>query len=134
MGRKKLSKGQSSIEYLLILTAFFASLGVIIPVIDNTMDQFFTVNDTLIAKNVSEKINEYCSIFYFGGNGSIKEFTITPSNEIIIKSDSKNFFISSSQKSFKINCKINSVFEKIIQTKTKFTLIKENNELYLSFN
>ncbi len=124
---------QSSIEYLLILTAFFAALGLIIPAISYGLEGFFLANDTILAKNISEQLKEECSLFSFAGNGSYKEVTYGPSKSINFKSDGTNIAVSSPQKSFSFSCKTNQAFEKFFETKFMIKLYKENNSTFINF-
>jgi hypothetical protein len=127
------NRGQSSIEYLLILTAFFASLGLILPIISSSVDSFLLMNDTILSKEIFEELNEICSLYNFSGNGSSKELIYSPSEIIKIKNDGQRLIISSSEvsaeKEFVINCKNNSFFEKSFESKFSINISKENNAI-----
>lgn len=133
LGQKK-NKGQSSIEYLLILTAFFASLGIILPIIESSTNSFLLISDTILAKNISEELNEQCNLFNYSGNGSSKEFIKLPSKMIKIKSDTKMITILPSNdngKEYVVYCKNNSVFEKNFESKFSITISKENDSIMI---
>lgn|GEM_PF-1035905 len=131
LGQKK-NKGQSSIEYLLVLTAFFASLGIILPIIENSTDSFFLISDTILSKNIAEELEEQCNLFNYSGNGSSKELIQSPSKLIKIKSDGKTITISPTNdfgEDYTFVCKNNSVFEKSFETKFKIIILKENDSI-----
>jgi len=133
LGQKK-NKGQSSIEYLLILTAFFASLGIILPIIESSTGSFLLISDTILAKNISEELKEQCNLFNYSGNGSSKEYIYLPSKMIKIKSDAKIITISPSNdnsKEYIFSCKNSSVFEKSFESKFIITISKENDSIVI---
>ncbi len=114
----------------MILTAFFASLGIILPIIENSTNSFLLISDTILAKNISEGLKEQCNLFNYSGNGSSKEYIYLPSKMIKIKSDAKIITISTGKnnsKEYTFYCKNSGVFEKNFESKFIITISKENN-------
>jgi len=95
-------RAQVSLEYLLLLAAFFGALALILPAISFSVNEFYSSNDTILAKNVSEQIKEQINLFSFLGDGSKKVFDFFPSQKIVLYSNNQSIFVSSSKKEFEI--------------------------------
>ncbi len=104
----KNSRAQFSVEYLLVLLAFFGALAVIIPSISFASQQFFSANDTVIAKTIASTVEQDCSLFSFLGVGSKKELSFSVSEKVVLSSNGSLFSIKTSQKDFSFPCKSNS--------------------------
>jgi len=127
-------KAQVSLEYLLILAGFFSALAIFLPAINYSVEQFSLANDTLLARDISEKINEQINLFEFLGDGSKKTFEFIPTNSISISLQSGELEISSKQKSFSL--KIDSVQNFSNEFSSKFVMgiekVKGVSEIYFS--
>ncbi len=127
-------KGQVSLEYMLILAAFFSALAIALPSITYAINQFQTANDTLLAKNISEKLEEQISLFDFLGDGSKKTFEFVPTNKIIIQIQSGEIIIASEQKSFTLKLKNSqNNFSEEFNSKFFVTLTKNNSKTEIYF-
>jgi len=94
------SKGQVSIEYLLLFAAFFAVLGISLPVISYSVDAFFVSSDVILAKKVSSDLNESISLFSFLSNGSSKSLSYVSSKGIGFSQKGGVLAVSVGEKSF----------------------------------
>ncbi|MEI7961754.1 MAG: hypothetical protein WCI04_05455 [archaeon] len=92
--------GQSSLEYLLILAAFFAVFGIIFPVIVSSSEQFMGAEDVLLAKRIASEVEEKSSLFAFVGDGSKWEFVYYPIKEITVFSQGEKVIFESQGKQF----------------------------------
>jgi uncharacterized protein (UPF0333 family) len=127
-------KAQVSLEYLILVAAFFSALLIILPTINNISNDFFVVNDSLLIKQVSDKISEQDNLFSFLADGSRKEFVFIPSKKILLKTFENELIISTEKKSIttKLNSKQNNL-EKEFNSKFKIILEKENNKTKVFF-
>ncbi len=106
------SRAQSSIEYLLLLTAFFGVLGVMLPVMSQTTQSFLSAGDELLAKRISNDLNEQVSLMKFLGDGSIKQFDYFASKSITVSSRGTSILFSSGEKEFPVEMGVVQVFPK----------------------
>ncbi|MFA5125544.1 MAG: hypothetical protein WC462_00895 [archaeon] len=95
-------KAQSSLEYLLLLAAFFAVLGLVLPVISNTTQSFLSAEDDLLAKHIYEEVQEQVNLMSFLGNGSVKQLEFVPAKFITLYSSGNDLFIESENKKFSV--------------------------------
>ena len=127
-------KAQVSLEYLLILAGFFSALAISLPAINYSVEQFSLANDTLLARDIFEKINEQINLFEFLGDGSKKTFEFIPTKSISISLRSGELMISSKQKSFSL--KIDSAQKFSNEFSSKFVMsiekVKGVSEIYFS--
>ncbi len=124
---------QVSLEYLLILAAFFSVFSIILSSVLFAMDSFNSAQDTILAKQISEKISEQVKMFSYLGNGSKKEFEFLPINKITIYSEGTKIIISSEQKSFEIETQFQQkIPNTIFSEKFKIILEKNNNKTKVS--
>lgn len=94
---------QSSIEYLLLLAAFFGVLGVMLPVMSTTTQSFVSLSDEVVAKNISKDLNEQISLMSFLGVGSTKQFDYFATTNISISSQGTKVILYANEKEFLIN-------------------------------
>ena len=127
-------RGQVSLEYLLILVAFFSALAIALPAINYSVDQFAQANDTLLARDISQKLEEQLSLFDFLADGSKKTFEVIPTKKISISLQNKQLIISTEQKTFKIQTNSQQSFSHEFDSKFEITLAKINNNSNFSFN
>jgi hypothetical protein len=121
-------KGQVSLEYLLILAGFFSALAISLPALNYSIDQFSQATDTMLAKDIYQKLSEQVTLFEFLANDSIKTFEFIPINNISISLENKNLTIFTEQKVFTLKINSNQVFTN--EFKSKFIIIlKKENEL-----
>jgi hypothetical protein len=97
------SCAQSSIEYLLLLAAFFGVLGVMLPVMSSTTQSFIEASDNLLAKKLSQDLAEQISLMSFLGNGSVKQIDCFSSKGIFISSQGNNVIFSVGEKEYLVN-------------------------------
>ncbi|MBT4597194.1 MAG: hypothetical protein HOC95_04425 [Candidatus Diapherotrites archaeon] len=95
-------KGQVSIEYLLLLAAFFSALIIILPQVSFAVDQFFATSDTLLAKQIANTLEEEVRLFDFLGNDSKKEFSFSPAKEITLTTQNAKCIVATTQKQFSL--------------------------------
>jgi hypothetical protein len=95
-------RGQVSIEYLLLFAAFFAVLGISLPVLGYSVDAFLTSSDILLAKKISSDLTESISLFSYLSNGSSKTISYFPAKEINFYENGGNLVIGAGEKSFEI--------------------------------
>lgn len=127
-------RGQSSLEYLLILTAFFSILGVILPVAFNTMESFLSANDDLLAKSIASELNENISLMSFLGEGSEKTFEYFPIKSISFSSSGTKLNILTDAKSFEVETNYVQVIPKIsFDKKFLINLSKTDKGIVVSF-
>ena len=106
------SRAQSSIEYLLLLAAFFGVLGVMLPVMSQTTQGFLFAGDELLAKRISSDLTEQVSLMKFLGEGSTKQFEYFPSKSIIVSSRGNALLFSAGEKEFSVDLGGIQVFPK----------------------
>lgn len=128
------SRAQVSLEYLLILAGFFAVLAAILPSISYATEAFNTAQDTVLAKQISEKISEQTHLFYYLGDGSKKEFEFFSQTKIVVESDGSKILVSSNQKIFESETRFEQNIPKTELVEKFFMLItKENGQTKVSF-
>ena len=127
-------KGQVSIEYLLLLAAFFSALIIILPQVSFAVDQFFATSDTLLAKQIANTLGEEVRLFEFLGNDSKKEFSFSPAKEITLTTQNAAFLAATTQKQFSLALP-NPQTNKITTFTKKFTITiqKQNNLITITF-
>jgi uncharacterized protein (UPF0333 family) len=95
-------RGQVSIEYLLLFAAFFAVLGISLPVLGYSVDAFLISSDVLLAKKISSDLTESISLFSHLSNGSSKTISYFAAKEIKFYENGANLVVSAGEKSFEI--------------------------------
>jgi len=126
-------KGQISLEYLLILAGFFSAIAIALPAISYATEQFVLANDTLLAKDISEKLTEQINLFEFLADGSQKTFEFVPAKSVSILLQNKELIISSKQKSFQTNIHSTQNFNKEFNSKFIIMIKKVNNAIEFVF-
>lgn len=127
-------KGQVSLEYLILIAAFFSALLIIIPTINLIVNDFLIMNDSLLLKQISEKISEQDKLFVFLGDGSRKEFEFFSTKEILLKTSGKNFILSNSKTNLSVLLYSNQITnEKNFDSKFKIIIEKINGETKILF-
>jgi virulence-associated protein VagC len=101
--------------------------AIMLPSVSYAIDSFNSAQDTVLAKQISEKISEEASMFYYLGNGSKKELEFFSQNKIVIHSEGTKIIISSAQKSFESETFFNQNISET-QFQQKFFLIVEKKE------
>lgn len=119
-------KGQSSLEYLILVTVFFSILGIVLPVASNTVDSFLAASDDLLAKQIFEDLSESISLMNFLGEGSEKTFEYHPIKNISFSSSATKVIISTDSKSFEVETNSIQVIPKTTFEKSFFVTIKKN--------
>ena len=97
-------KAQVSLEYLILLAAFFSFFGLMLPVIIGVTQNIVFSSDDLLAKRISEEIQEQVGLFEYLGDGSEKVFEYVPASKIILYSSGSEIVIDSTRKQFKVIC------------------------------
>lgn len=125
----KEKNAQVSLEYLLVIAVFFSALLIIIPSISNASQQLLVANDTILAKQISDLIQQEDNMFSLLADGSSKQYEFIPSNYLKIKMKNNTFEISSKQKAFLINLNSVQVFaEQEFSSKFIIQIKKEKNQ------
>ena len=89
-----------SLEYLLLLAAFFAVLGIVLPVVSTSAQQFLDSSDALLAKRIAGDVTEKASLLAFLAGGSQFSLEYFPAKGISIYSQGTNIFFESAGKQF----------------------------------
>ena len=95
-------RAQASLEYLLLFAAFFAALAVLLPIINQTSQQFLSASDTLLAKRITEEVSEQISLMNFLSDGSKRVFEYYPVKTISVYSKGSNVFFTSTEKLYSV--------------------------------
>ncbi|MFA6064724.1 MAG: hypothetical protein WCW44_03220 [archaeon] len=119
------SRAQSSIEYLLLLAAFFGVLGVMLPVMSQTTQGFLSAGDELLAKRISSDLTEQVSLMKFLGEGSTKQFEYFPSKSITVSSRGNEVLFSAGENEFPVDLGEIQVFPKQELTGKFFLIIQK---------
>jgi len=127
------SCGQVSLEYMLILAAFFSALAIALPAITYSTNEFKIASDSLLAKSIFEKAREQISLFDFLADGSEKIFEFTPTKMIFVESSADKLTISSEKKSFTIKKENNLGFSKEFSSKFFMRIKKESSIVSIEF-
>lgn len=123
------SKGQVSLEYLLIVTAFFSILLIILPVAFNTMNSFLFANDDLLAKSIVNELKENISLMNFLGDGTVRVFDYSPSKGMTIYSMGSKVIILTELNSFEVETSSTQLIQKIFFDSKFFITLKKSNGL-----
>ncbi len=127
-------KAQVSLEYLLLVSAFFSSLLIIIPTINVIVNDFLVLNDSLLVNQISEKVSEQDELFLFLSDGSKKEFYFLPSKEIFLKTINNELIIYNTKKSISIKLSSSQkTIEKSFNSKFKIIVEKKFGKTIISF-
>ncbi|MFA6269278.1 MAG: hypothetical protein WCW13_04270 [archaeon] len=118
--------GQSSLEYLIILAAFFGVLALVLPVITESTQGFLSASDDMLAKRIAEETTNQISLMSFLGEGSEKTLAYSPIKQITVYSQNNDFFVETQNKKYSVtfsspqlvlkqdfNSKFNLTFKKI---------------------
>jgi hypothetical protein len=97
-------KAQVSLEYLLLLAAFFSAFAVLLPVISDSAKNFLYASDVVLAKRISSEVTEQVSLMAFLGDGSAKKFEYFPSKSIVVFSRGNGVVFSAQGKEFFSDC------------------------------
>jgi len=128
-------KGQSSIEYLLLVTAFFSILGIVLPVASSTVDSFLSTSDDLLAKSIANELTENISLMSFLGEGTVKTFEYSPVKNISFSSSGSKLNISTELKVFEIETNSVQIIPRTSFEKNfSITLLKTNKGISISFS
>ena len=126
-------RGQSSLEYLLLVTAFFSILGIILPIASNTIDSFINASDDLLAKSIADELTENISLMSFLGEGSVKTFEYSPAKSILFSSSGTKLNISTKSKSFEVETNYVQIIPKTSFEK-RFSIVLEKTIKGISFS
>jgi hypothetical protein len=131
---QKRACAQVSLEYLILLAAFFSALAIIIPSISFASEQILFAQDTLLAKEITQVVREQVSLFSFLADGSEKTFEFFPAKKIIVSCSQNSLSVSSPQKEFVVDAQCSEFFFSSEFTK-KFSLSvkKISGKTLLSF-
>ncbi|MFA5763739.1 MAG: hypothetical protein WC915_02915 [archaeon] len=129
-----MNRGQVSLEFLLLIGVFFSCLLLILPAINFSMQQIMNTNDVLLAKQISQIIENEDELFLFTGNGSTKEFEFIPTNKITLQTQGNNFEVFTDQKKFSVELSgIQDSHKTEFTTKFFISIKKENNITKINF-
>ena len=99
------SRAQVSLEYLIILAAFFAVLAVTLPAAASATNQFFGASDAMLAKSISQQVQEQENLFHFLGDGSAVTLEFVPAKLVSIYSEGNELVIIGGEKEFRSTLK-----------------------------
>jgi hypothetical protein len=86
-----------------LLAAFFACLGLALPIMFQTTQDFLSTEDDLLAKRISNTLTEQVNLMQFLGDSSQKSFEFVPLKSISIYSKSSELIIETKNKSFSVD-------------------------------
>lgn len=130
-----MNKAQVSVEYLLVLAAFFSVLGLILPQVSISTEQLFLANDVILSKKIINIIESEDEKFLFLADGSNKKYEFIPSKEIDIKINNNNIIIGTNQKEFDLELIYSQDnFERKFSEKIYLEIKKENQKTIIEFN
>jgi uncharacterized protein (UPF0333 family) len=133
--KKMPKKAQVSLEYLLILAGFFSIFALLLPSVSFATQSFNSAQDTILAKQISEKILEQSNVFFYLGDGSKKQFEFIPQNKINFKSKGTKIIVSSSQKSFEVETSfLQKIAEEDFLEKFFILIEKKDGKTIISIN
>jgi len=132
-GSRNASKAQASLEYLLLLAAFFSALGIILPSASFSIQQFFSANDVVIAKNSANQLQEQCSLFRNLADGSKTIIEVIPSKAITVFSQASTIIFSASEKDFSVDCFFAQFFQQQ-EFASKFFVVVEKQSGVIKVN
>ncbi len=121
-------KGQSSLEYLILVTAFFGILGIFLPIASGTVDSFLSTSDDLLAKSIADELSENISLMTFLGEGTVKTFEYSPVKSISFYSTGTKLNISTESKLFEVETNVIQIIPKIYFEKSFVIILKKTNK------
>jgi len=98
---KPFPHGQASIEYLLLLCAFFSALAIALPSIAFSVEQFLGASDAALAKSIASQIQEQDSLFRFLADGSAVSLEFVPTKGISIFSQGNEIVVFGGEREFR---------------------------------
>lgn len=132
--KKNNNSGQVSLEYLLILVAFFATLSLILPIIFFSIDEVFFVIDAVNIRKIANIIEKNDELFLFLANDSFKKIEFDVIKKINIITQGRKLIISSREKEFIVMLNDEqSNFNKKFETKFYVEIKKENGKTKFNF-
>lgn len=124
-------KAQVSLEYLLVLLAFFGAFALLLPFYSAAFSAGIFALDSMNAKRFSESIQDSVSKLIVLGNGSSIQISADPSLEWKIFSEKNELFIALEsngvQKSFSVSFPNEINFSETVFSSEKGFLIKKDN-------
>jgi uncharacterized protein (UPF0333 family) len=100
----KKSSGQVSLEYLILLAAFFGVLGLALPVMSESTQGFLGASDSLLAKRIADEAQEQINLMKFLGNGSARVLEFFPAKKITLYSQGNELIVQANEKQFSVDC------------------------------
>ncbi len=100
-----MSKGQVSMELLLISAGFFTALAIILPSVSFALGELLISNDAITIKNTGLQINAEKEFLELLANNSKKEVVISPINNISVNIKNKSLILFNERKETVINFK-----------------------------
>jgi len=120
-------KAQVSLEYLLLLAAFFAIFAIFVPVAAEVSTGFLGASDDFLAKRIAHDLNEQVSLFSLLGEGTKKTIEYSPALKIIIYSQGNEVVVDSGRKQFRATFPITQIIPKQeFVRKLSLTLFKDS--------
>jgi hypothetical protein len=128
-------KAQVSLEYMLLLCAFFAMLAFVLPVMIDSTNSFLSSSDVVLAKRIADEVNEEVSLFSFLADGSSKSFEYFPAKSIIVYSRKTSIVFEANGKEFLSDFASTQFFpKKEFSSKLSFILKKEGGKVLFEIN
>lgn len=100
-GPRPRPEAQASLEYLLLLCAFFSALAIALPSITFSVQQFLGASDAVLAKSIASQIQEQDSLFRFLADGSAVSLEFVPAKGISIYSKGNEIVVAGGEREFR---------------------------------
>ena len=127
------TKAQVSVEYMLLLAAFFGILAITLPVTMQTAQDFLSSSDNLLAKRISEELKEEINLQTFLGNGSSKIMEYSPAKTLTIYSQGSQVVIEGKGKTYLVETSFPQlIIRQELSTKFIVQVKKENGKIIVS--
>ena len=119
---------QVSLEYLLLLAAFFAAFALVLPIVSYSTSQFLASSDVLLAKRISVDLAEKVSLLQFLGDDSQFEGEYFPAKEIVLYSAGSKVLVAASGKEFVVDTNFVQIIPKASFVRQfKIIVLKRSN-------
>ena len=126
--------GQVSLEYLIILGAYFSVFALMLPIVFEIIDAFLDSSDSIVAKNAADELIEKNDLLSYLGDGSEFLMTFVPAKEISVYSINGRVFFASKKNSFESILVKQNISSKKFNSKFSVSIRKESGGIILEFN
>lgn len=88
------SRGQLSLEYLILLAAVLAVFAMLLPLLGSIYSHGLFALDSINAKQFTASLQQHADEMRFQADGAIASFSVLPFNNWGIRSNAKQFFVA----------------------------------------